>query len=675
MAQWANRQRVSRKCLFSLLLPALVAVPIAAVAERFEVIETKPFGLIELDGRVRIGYLFDRRGGDSASINANSSQASWEEEFFLRTKSFVYHPGLLNMVFAGGPVFVQQQFESGGENTSSGDTLFNFQSRLNFLDIKNYPVSVYYDKSHPSVTRGSAARFIVPNERYGVSGGIRRLFANSTSMNFDAYRHSAKGAGSGYSVDDEIDQAVFLTSTSYRRRDSIQFRYDRWDQDSATGGPGRPIHRSSEARRISEFRLQNYFGDDQQINVSQYLARQRREIANAKTSTLDDRRYRGNVKWYQSEKTNSSFRLNYVDSQRSSESSKSRGAGYSVSRMFGFGATVSAGANYSRSNSVGFMRRDKGLRGAVHYRYETIVGPLSVNASLRKASVDQESTVSDIAVFDEAILLAGTTPTDLVNEFVVQGAVLVRNFTNTQNYVEGIDYRLFVTGSVTSIQRLIGGDIADGETVLVDYRYATSGTAQFDTTDLGLSANVTLLKNMNAYVRYDASDTDVISGELTNRINNRDRFEAGVNVRNRPIDGWAVTGDYRYVNQQDDLAPFASNAINVQLAKRFWGRLSLSVSAGYVQSDFENSDEDEDLVTYGLGIGGNPFRGASIGYDVSYLEDVGGTLTRKMLRQRLNFHWGFRMVHVRLTGNFADDELGTSASIDNRVTLQITRDF
>jgi hypothetical protein len=675
MVQRANRHNALKTSLFGLLLPILVAVPISAGAARYDIIQTKPFGLLEMDGRVRIGYLFDERGNDSGLSSTSSSEATWEEEFFLTTKSFIYHPGLLNIVLGGGPVFVQQQAEDGNGSGSRTDTLFNIQSRLNFLDIKSYPVSVYYDKSHPSITRGSTTRFIVPNERYGISSGLQSLFANSTTLNFNAYKHSANGSGEGYSVDDEIEQAVFTAYTSYRQTDSIQFKYDRWDQESASGSPGRPINRSDEKRRIAEFRLENFFGDDKRISISQLLTRLRREITTTQASTLEDYRYRGNMKWRHDEKTNSSIRLGYVDSQRSSSLSKSRNAAYSVSKILGNGVSVGGGASYATSKNVGFERRNTGLQGRVSYRYETIVGPLSLSASMRKASVDQESVVSDIEVFDEAITLTGTNPVDLANEFVVEGSVTIRNFTNTQDYIEGIDYRVFSTGSVTTIQRLLGGEIADGETVLVDYRYATSGTAKYDTTDLGASANIALGRYLNAYTRYDTSDTDVISGELTNQVNNRDRFEAGVNVRNRPIDGWSVTGDYRYINQQDDLAPFTSNVISVGLAKRFWGRISVSISAGYLQSDYENSDEDDDQASYGLGLSGSPFRGANLNYDVAYVEDVGGTLARKSLRHRVNFQWGFRMVRVTLTGSFSDDELGTSANFDDRVSLEMTRYF
>jgi hypothetical protein len=111
------------------------------------------------------------------------------------------------------------------------------------------------------------------------------------------------------------------------------------------------------------------------------------------------------------------------------------------------------------------------------------------------------------------------------------------------------------------------------------------------------------------------------------------------------------------------------------LTKNFWGRLSVSVSAGVTRTDYEVSDEDIDQKSYTLGLGGSPFRRASINYYVAYLEDVGGTVPRKQLRHRLNFQWAYRMMRVTLFGEFSDDELGTTARTTNRVTLQIVREF
>ena len=183
------------------------------------------------------------------------------------------------------------------------------------------------------------------------------------------------------------------------------------------------------------------------------------------------------------------------------------------------------------------------------------------------------------------------------------------------------------------------------------------------------------MQNLDAYVRYGFLDTDVRSGELTNRVNDRDRLEYGLNMRNRTLDGWVLSGYYRHVQQDENISPFVSDAVGVDLAKSFWGRLNVSASAGLTRSDYEFSDEDVNLRSYTLGLGARPLRRVLVNYHVAYLEDDGGTIPRKQLRQRLNVEWAYRMMRVTLFGQYSDDEFGTTTRTDNRVVLQITREF
>jgi len=88
----------------------ILVSPAVCVAEYHEVDDIKPFGLIDVSGHVRVGYLFDDRERGASSEKSFEQQSSWEEEIFVLTRSFIYHPGFLSMDLGGGPVFVQQQF-------------------------------------------------------------------------------------------------------------------------------------------------------------------------------------------------------------------------------------------------------------------------------------------------------------------------------------------------------------------------------------------------------------------------------------------------------------------------------------------------------------------------------------------------------------------------------------
>lgn len=76
---------------------------------------------------------------------------------------------------------------------------------------------------------------------------------------------------------------------------------------------------------------------------------------------------------------------------------------------------------------------------------------------------------------DEEITLSGTANTPLALDTLVPGSETVRAADDTR-YVRGNDYSIeYSTGQLA---RESGGNIADGETVFVDYRYKPNGSFQ-----------------------------------------------------------------------------------------------------------------------------------------------------------------------------------------------------
>jgi hypothetical protein len=288
---------------------------------------------------------------------------------------------------------------------------------------------------------------------------------------------------------------------------------------------------------------------------------------------------------------------------------------------------------------------------------------------------DQESTAAEIGVFDEPLLLIGTTPVDLRNEFVVPGSVVVRNADRTQTYLEGLDYRLIVTGSVTAVQRLVNSSITDGETVLVDYSYSTSGTAKFDTFGSGIAFRADFLKAFRAHVRYDWQDSSVREGELTNPLNDGEILEFGVGASNQFLDGWTLDAQYRHLRQDLETSPFVSDQLDASVTTSLGGTLSVTFAAGMNEIDYENSDEDVSQITYRVGLRGLVFRRSYFAYDAFLLDDTGGTLARKQFRHRLHFQWSYRQMRFDLRATISDDELGASERNNTTVTAQLTRVF
>ncbi len=675
MVSRVDRQRAGKHYLSVALAVIITVLPSSSFGEYRNVLDIKPFGVLDVSGRLRTTYLFDDRERGSGTSNSFETRSTWEEEFFLLTQSFVYHPGFLNMDLGGGPVFVQQQFDSTPGETSDNDTLFNFLARFNFLELKTYPVSLYYERSHPSITTSLAGRFLTESDAYGIDGRISDLLGGSTSVRFEAGSRVTQGSSLGSVVDDDRDSGSFLIETSYRDSDRLELKYDRLDTVSASGSPGLPIFRSEISQEIVEIRSRNWLGSDKRFELSQVARRLQQDTQAATSTTLDDRNYRADLRWKMSDRMRSYLRYRLLDTQHSFSESEVQDVELGLVRQANKNLSFDSAIQHVSSEQTGFDRDMSILRGTVNYTRDVGFGTLGFSGSFNGARTDQESSSTAVQVFDESHILTGTTIVDLANEFVVTGTVAVSNVARTQIFAEGIDYRLLEIGSVTSIQRLIGGNISDGETIVVDYSFETSGTAAFDSLGTSFSVNLGILKFMNAYVRFNSQDTNLRSGEFTNPINDRDSLELGVSASNQFVNNWNLSGQYRHRDQKEEISPFVSDTLDVSLTTNVRGRWKLTVASSLSVVDFENSNEDTNQISYRLGLSGRLFQRALFTYDVAYLSDDGGSLQRDQLRHRLRFQWAYRQVRFALNALVSEDKLGNSENDNAQVSAQLTRAF
>ncbi len=117
-----------------------------------------------------------------------------------------------------------------------------------------------------------------------------------------------------------------------------------------------------------------------------------------------------------------------------------------------------------------------GGRFDINYRKKNALGRLRINYTFAY-DVDSRRSASGlpIDVFDEA----HTFPPDerflLDNRRVVLSSIVITDSTNATIYVEGLDYTVRTLGDEVEIERLLGGTILPGQTVLVDYRYDLGG--------------------------------------------------------------------------------------------------------------------------------------------------------------------------------------------------------
>lgn len=119
-------------------------------------------------------------------------------------------------------------------------------------------------------------------------------------------------------------------------------------------------------------------------------------------------------------------------------------------------------------------------------------------------------------VLDESIALRDPVPVELRNANVQRDSIVVTDTTNRRLFRPGIDYAILQRGNATLIDRLPGGLIANGDTVLVDYQIATPQRGQLDTLRVDFSLEQRFTNGLRPYYRlsYRNQEDDTSEGFL-----------------------------------------------------------------------------------------------------------------------------------------------------------------
>lgn len=636
-------------------------------------VEIKSFGWLGSDAQFIGRYLLDDQDFGSSSGGSFEERVTWEEELIFRTQSYVYHPGFLNIDFNVAPKLVQQDFNSVDGANKSNESFLGFSARLNFLQLKSYPFSLYYRQSSPAVTTGLAGRYISESEEYGANARMR-LFKKIV-LDLEQTHRDQQGEGFERIENEEVDRSLLRASTKYGDENSLMFNHSYSVRNSLSGSPNLPIQPSIIRQDMSDLTARNYFGSQKHITVNQVFRRLQQELEQTEATETDERNYNAQVRVEHSPKVVSM--LNYIasDIARSEGDVKRQNLRVGFDQRFDSSLKYGIVAGYESNRQIGFESDRPGLSGRISYSLPTKFGLFNFNGAAAKTRTDQISSSDQAPVFDEAITLAGTVPVNLAEEFVVAPSVVVSNDSNTQQYVEGSDYRLVVIGTVTSIQRFLGGNIQDGETVLVDYEYQTTGTAKFDldTYSVGISTN--FLKYANANIQYDGSKTSVLDGQLTTPTNDRNTliFVIGANF---PVgQRWKIGGEYRFEDRNEEIAPSASNFTSLQAMTTIAGVANLNLSGSLVKVDQKNSVEDIDQVQLSMGVSGSLYSWVQMSYDLTYLRDTGGSLSRSSLRHSFNLQWTYRSVRLMLRAGYVDESVGETTRDSTHVAATLVRAF
>jgi hypothetical protein len=644
--------------------------------------EIVPFRVTGVEGYATARYLNDeiQTGQPGTGGQTRQSQSDLRQEVFVMTHSYAYHPNLLSLDIGGGPILQRQTFTDDASYTRSQGVDYNLTGKATFLRDKPYRGSVFYDHLNPTLSVAPGQVLTQQNTRYGLDFSLLSP-VTPVPMYVDATRSHFQGRGADRIIDDKVDRVNFRASRSWGALGSTQFQFQNTHQESLSGNPNIPIQASSSNSQGMNLDSRFQFGASRQydlVNLVSYNT-QSYALEQGPFPERSDKRLFLDLRGRHSDRLQTFGSYNFSSSVQGELASTLNAVAAGLTYLPRKDLTTTFGVRGEENRTNQFSAQLYGVDGSARYERPLLAGVGQASYGLRYDVRDQQAVANVTNVIGERIVLVGTAYNPLSHQRVTAGSVVVSNVTRTQTFIEGLDYTLTVIGLETRLQRLIGGNILDGQEVLVDYSYDVGGTYAYAQTDQTLNLSWGLRNLVNVYYRYYDSAPHLTSGTPTFQLNTIRSHLIGTRADVPLATSFELTlgGGWEGEDRQETIAPYRRRAsdVYVQTEEPIFRTGRFRLSGRRVQVDYENSTQNVNLTGYDLRYSSRYWFGLEVSADAGYERDTGAPIPRTRVLGSLKAQWRYRKVSLTFDAGHTRETQGATDRSRTLVQLLGRRDF
>lgn len=627
-----------------------------------------PFKFIGMKGHIGLQYQENESfRGELFDPKIVDRFISTQEEVYLLTRSYVYHPNLLQMDFGLGLTKTQNESEVAGAVEEYDDELTSVSARLRFLNQKPYPFTLFYDRSNPTVGVSSTEKFVQTQEHYGIEASLLEPLL-PFSLNINASRQTFQGKGLSQVVDEVNDHFFIRAYQSLGSRGHNQLSYSHNRRQSASGNLALSINETDITSESTSLDTHYYFGENERNSITNLIS----YFTQDELPDREEVRVNPSVNLYHSDSLSSFYVFNFLDStvgtNESKDSSGAVGVNYKPNEKITTGLEVQS----QKTETTGHKSNSNRGSGTFNYAQPFENGRFSIGAGFNVSKTEQEGT--SVQVIGEILRLEGLDQVAISSAYV--STVVVYNETRTQQYQDGVDYQLVTIGYTTYIQRLSTGNIQPGEIVSVDYTYQTSGDVSYSSTGQNLKIGLDLFRFYSLYANYAETEVELESGESLLPLNSVKNTRVGARV-NYPFlqNDIRIGGEASYEEQRATVNSYDRDSTDVYIQAAFSPWIRFHVTARQVQQDNYDTENDMDLVQKTASVTTYPWPRASISLQLSNTRDTGGTVLRQVEETSIVARWQIRKLTLSVDGRTIEEQLGTYQRRHKLFTAVLRRTF
>jgi hypothetical protein len=514
-------------------------------------------------------------------VETESESNTFFEGIHLKSTGWVYHPALLEYELSLSPEWEQWYRTSSGAKTESRDFLQGYFTEVRILQYKPYSFNMFAGRSTMTISSNFTSRSKRNTDTYG---SIFTLKFPVLPTIF-SYSHLKSDQTGFFAFNEETDSMGL--QLNYYRNLGIS-KVDASFKDTETTTRGNVVGNTE--KKVN-------FNNEYRFTRNRMLRSDiRYRTADGDSAGFEKYSVRENFVWDHRRNLRTSYKLGYSDQAFESSRTESKNLGFNLQHILYENLTT----NFNmRGSKIQFDDgREDEYGSSLHFNYVRKIpwGSLNVNMGHSYLINEIDRTEKNNQIFEEPVTFAPGKVTLLENQNIIIDSIIVKSEAShvpLEEYEPGVDYEVTEMGSYVRISRIVTGQIAPDQTVIVDYEYLANPTYDFSTFTRNYGFNLYLLKVWNVFYSLHLKEERFIKGIRPDELVNDTIHTAGTDFTWR----WTKTSLVYTDSQTTNLPKTKWNAEEVFtfMPNR---KLFFTVSGRYGETNFKDRGEVENFLGF-----------------------------------------------------------------------------
>ncbi|GMV26473.1 MAG: hypothetical protein AMXMBFR58_25040 [Phycisphaerae bacterium] len=478
---------------------------------------------------------------------------------------------------------IDSDIEGAGEDTSDLSTMYNL--RLTFLRESDLPTTLYTLRDEIDTDRQFAGTIHSVNSETGLISTLKSQVAPTTLQIFHREQDQSDPLGTtDYSLTQDtisIDNTIYISDI---QRLEIDYTFDHINEEQGE------FYEDNYDRNDGTFTHQWNFGSNGLDNLrSSFRLYTQTGLVPQDTYRLDEQ-----LRLYHSDRFDTHYDLTLEDRTIQGQQQKfARGlTGFRHKLYESLVTTGNIGASQLDVQDI-FTSDEVFATLGVDYTKKVPYGRLNAGAGIGFVTQDNGDRGSSLTVLNEPRTFNDPFPITITRQNIIESSIRVTAAGGFPVYQLGSDYTVDWFPDRVEISRVVGGAIADGETVLISYEIGPEPGNTVDTVTNTVSLRYMVeegwLRGLSPYVIYRRTDQDISAQDpslfTADDVNS---LTYGVEYR---IGGLYLRAEQ--VNYDSTIQPYDSLRLEARYEQRFSRDSSLFLSAQHDTIEYRNAGQGE----------------------------------------------------------------------------------